>query len=637
MAVFTGGPLQQSDLLAIWTSTMDEGYTEPFLEAGDGGGLEGWNQAFAQLARVSQAIDTSMGSLYILPWSGQTSPPAAGGQKASVTLTLARTLLPHQPLILMAGTLVDDLEPDYSLTGTQLVDTGLAFALASDLIVFPGSSGPVSVVATAARQGYSYNNPTVGAINSIEQPGTQYYNVDAAVVNNNGPIGPSVVATTWIQCFDVPHVFLPSHVGQYLLVTMGTNAGRIGRAISYRAPRGDGIDGGALQIEMLAVVMATSFAGTFQVGELATLGTTGYATIKSSQVVGGQLQLMFVVRCGTQGPGTLVTGTASGATATVRIVYQDDSTLLTTTPSAAPSTESWRVLDWINDWGISISNAAQPSGGVAAVLDYIGARERKLPRQTGESDPIYRQRVATPSDVVSPNAIRRKLNKVLTQGPLGLSWCLREIGTALFPGFFYDWDAYDYDATMMGGLSAGYQPGEKVTQTVGGIVATGRILISTPPVANVPGTPAAGIPIGVANVRGTFVAGVPVVGMTSGFSSTPASVTPSAGVNNTNALNGTGSGSTLWRIYVDYLRMRGYFAVVVQRSGAGDFGFGWGSGAPGVGTPTGFWDIGPNYSDFYDGFPVASANAYRTAYGAVDAIRMGGVFWELLPAAGPCV
>src|ERR1700677_1896344 len=236
MAVFTGGPLQQSDLLTIWKSTMDDGYTEPFVEAGDGAGLEGWNQAFAQLARVSQAIDTSMGSLFILPWSGQTSPPASGAQNATVTLTLTRAGLPHQPLVLMAGTLVDDVEPDYSPEGTQMVDTGLAFALATDLVVFPGSTGPVSVQAVAERPGYSYNNPTVGAISSIEQPGTRYYNVDAAVVNNNqgGPIGPSVVATTWIQCYDVPHVFLPQHVGQYVMVTAGTNAGRIGRAISYR-------------------------------------------------------------------------------------------------------------------------------------------------------------------------------------------------------------------------------------------------------------------------------------------------------------------------------------------------------------------------------------------------------------------
>src|SRR5690606_7130522 len=76
-----------------------------------------------------------------------------------------------------------------------------------------------------------------------------------------------------------------------------------------------------------------------------------------------------------------------------------------------------------------------PSGGVAAVLDEIGD-ERNIPRLEGEQDEEYRLRIAEPSDVVSPNAIRRAGNRVLRS--LGLEVCLREVGSRLLPGMFFD-------------------------------------------------------------------------------------------------------------------------------------------------------------------------------------------------------
>ena len=144
------GPLSQADLLAIWQSTMDDAYVEPFIEAGDGLGLEAWNQLFAQLARVSQAVDVSMQSLFILPWSGQTNPPASGPKRATVELTLARSGRPDLPLILAAGfTWVDEVIPDWSPTGTQPFNSGLRYTLVADVVFEPGESGPLSVLAVA--------------------------------------------------------------------------------------------------------------------------------------------------------------------------------------------------------------------------------------------------------------------------------------------------------------------------------------------------------------------------------------------------------------------------------------------------------------------------------------------------------
>jgi hypothetical protein len=644
---------------------MDESYTEPFIEAGDGGGLEAWNQSFAQLARVSEAVDVSMESLFILPWSGQTNPPASGPNQATVELTISRTGLLEQPLILGAGLIwVDDIEPDYSPTGTQLVNTGLRYYLSEDVVFEPGEMGPLTVTAIAERPGYSYNAPFPGMLNLFEQPGTGYNNIEAAVTANvaTTPISKTALTSTLITCIDVPHVFIPALVGQYITVTQGTNAGQIARINGYTPPPPSDVNGGSVSIEQLVAVHATSFSGTFDDGELVVISgaTTGYATFKHDVQVGSILKASFVLRCGTVAVGSVFTGVSSGAVVTASLIYDDASTWVTTTPAIVPSTEQWRILDWANDWGLTVTNAAQPSGGTAGVLDLLG-RERNMPRLTGEDDTTYRTRIAAVADVVTPNAIKRRLNRVLTQGPLGLAWCFREIGTPLFPGFFYGdgsiyGDFYDYDCQMITGLGggSGYQLYEPVTQTVGGIVATGKILIKgdPPAIPFVPGqAETTGRTLGrqVVGVAGarigySFVAGSPIVGTHTHFHPTPTGVTPSSGqayVNGNGVIQQSATGatsvSTLWRIYVDYLRMRAYFVVTVQRSDDGDFGFAWGSGAPGVGGLVDFWDTGPGWDDFYDGGAIGAAGQYLSAYGAVNLIRAGGVTVEFLPTSGPCV
>jgi hypothetical protein len=720
---FTGGPLSQADLLGIWESVMDDSYTEPFIEAGDGGGLEAWNQAFAQLERVSLAVDVSMQSLFILPWSGQTNPPASGPNQATVELTISRTGLPQQPLILLAGQYVDEVAPDWSATGTQMVVTGLRYYLQTNVVFEPGESGPLTVTAVAERPGYGYNNPLPDSLSLLEQPGTQYYNVDAAVTNTlpSLPVSPGSLAQAQMIVLDVPHVVVPGHVGQYVAFTAGSNIGAVAQMVAFR-PANPGVDGGAVNLALLFSIHASTFSGTFSVGELsqiesttlvtaiavgsngqtlpqatvfvastagfpssgqfvvdgsvvsytgttsgsftgctggtATLATTnpvaaitGYASFVHQVQVGAITKASFVMRSGAVAPTDVILGTQSGASVSVDIVYRDASTLVQT-GTEPPSTESWRVLDWVEDWGLSVSNAEQPSGGTAAVLDLLG-KERNLPRITGEEDDTYRQRVAAIADVVTPNAVKRRLNKTLTQGPLGLSWCFREIGTPLFPGLFLDVDFFDYDAQGVSlSASAGFQPYEPVTQSQGGVLATGKVLFSRAPPSATPGVGvlvpgnagATGIPgirqfgaIAGQRIGYPFVAGVPVRGTISGSTWTPALVLGGLGVQYPGNNPANPPVSNAWRILVDYLRMRGYFAVTVQRSGDGDFGFGWGSGSPGVGALADWWDSGPGWNDFYDGAPLGAAGQNLNAFHAINAIRAAGVFFEILPSSGPCV
>jgi hypothetical protein len=291
-----------------------------------------------------------------------------------------------------------------------------------------------------------------------------------------------------------------------------------------------------------------------------------------------------------------------------------------------------------------VTNAAQPTGGTSAMLDELGY-ERKLPRISGEPDSVYRSRIAVPADTVSPNAVKRMLNRTLTKGE-GLSWCFREVGTPLLPGFFFDSDAYDYDAVTVAGTVAGqFIDGEQVYQLLaGGQVAQGHALTSFP----VPATPfnpgqagttgTVGPPVlyGVADINpqigGRFVVGVPLVGKTSGATVTPTTLGPNSGLNNT----GLNAGSTTWRTWLDFLRMRAYFRVDVQPSDAGEFGFFWGGAASGVGGGFDYWDCAP-FPCFYDGTALVAAHAYLAAYHAVDAIRAAGVFWEMDLMTGPCV
>ncbi len=119
-------------------------------------------------------------------------------------------------------------------------------------------------------------------------------------------------------------------------------------------------------------------------------------------------------------------------------------------------TAKWRILDWVANWGLTVTNAASPTGGRLAMLDALG-EERNIRRSVGESDGAYATRVSTIADVVTPNAIRRAANRVLA--PYGLKCTLREVGSVDLPGLYYDVEllspqdptyafAYDLDYTI---------------------------------------------------------------------------------------------------------------------------------------------------------------------------------------------
>ena len=432
------GPLTQDELKQLWKSVVDQSsYASPLLTQPDSG-IELIEQVHAQLAASSQAVDQTFQSLYILPWSGQTNDPASGAQFATVDLTLTRsgaagTIANGLPLRFQPGLIFDHAPNDYSDDGPIQVLTGRRYLAAQTAVIPPGALGPVTLPAVSEGTSAGYNVPLPGTINLLEQPGSMFSNDGASVV----PIG----SNNRLVLRDEPEVITPDQLGQYVLFTAGSNAGRSARVVAY-VPSVPG-NGGIAILSAEAVFAISGLTGTFQAGENVTLAGSHAVFVWTNG-----LYTLLDWTSGTVFAGT-ITGTLSGATATVVSLLQNP-TLVAETGTAA-----WRILDWVVDLGLQVSNLLSPTGGRLPVLDEIGA-EREIFRSNNETDDVYRERVATPADVVSPNAIIRAINRVLV--PLGIHACFREVGRELFRGFFYDGDptsidpnvafAYDMDFTV---------------------------------------------------------------------------------------------------------------------------------------------------------------------------------------------
>ena len=430
------GPLTRDDLLTIWRSAVDPAYGDAFFAAGDGNGLEVYGQIAEGGARVSSAIETTTQALYVRPWSGQTASPAQGPQKATVTLQLSRTGATNEPLVIGAGLVwFEEQAVEWSDTGTVLVPTGRRYTLDADHVFLPGEAGPFGVTATAERDGWGYNNPLPSTITLVDQIGSGLNNTLGSIVVSL----PTATAGASLVVVDSPDVVVPEHIGQYVLVTSSVvgHAAYVARAVGYSGPVPSASEGGRLAFEMLQAFETTAVTGgPFVVGETVDLknGTAviiGKGRLVAARAGGSGARVAYVLVSGATAPlGGSIAGESSGATAPVSMLTK------TTAPVAENETVAWRVLDWAVDLGVLVTNQLSPVGGRLGFLDQIGA-ERRVFRASGEGDASYAQRVAQIVDTISPNAIRRAVNRVLNA--VGSAGCLREVGDpAYFPGFFYD-------------------------------------------------------------------------------------------------------------------------------------------------------------------------------------------------------
>ncbi len=614
MATPKTGPLTVAELQAIWEATSDPGYWQPLEQAGEGNGFEAHVQAWVQMALASVAIDRTTQALFLLPWSGQSDLPASGPMRATVSLSLTRTGLLNLPLILAAGQLVEEQQVDWGSDGGVTVLTGRRYALQQAVTFEPGQQGPLVVLATAERPGFGYNYPRPGTISRVDQVGAGYSNTLATIRGNGYPsalVLQGFAQQVLVDCQDQPDTFLPDHVGQYLLFTAGANAGAVGRAVAYLPPNPPAT-GGTLQLELQQSILAAAFSGTFQVGEFLVLkngGTiTGYGKLIDAQQVGSNLLVTFTILCGSA--VTTVVGQGSGASATIQV----DQYFPAYTPENA--TASWRVLDWVLDWGLSCTNSLSPAGGRSGDLDVVG-KERNAPRATGEQDSGYRARLAQIGDTVSPNALRRALNRA----DPGLAWLFLEAGTT-FPGCFLDHDALDQDlvAVQAASTTGTFQDGEIAVQNNDGVLTIARALVGRAPAPVVPGPPGAaqtpafaGFQALLPYARQVLTTTNPVVGQRSGASMVLATTTPGLAL------------TDRYRVLFDYLHMRAWFYVGAPLLDQGDPGF-----ALDTHPHDALDTISPMFAAL-DGQPWGNRPVYAAAVNALQAAHAGGVGFDLFP------
>lgn len=460
------GPLTQDELHALWLSVVDrEGYATPLLTNPDSG-IAFIEQSEAQLAAASVAVDETFQSFYILPWSGQTNEPAGGASQATVLLAVTRTgrgvVSAATPLLFQPGVSYDHAPLDFSDDGPIQVLTGRRYLGSGYTAIAPGSLGPVTVTALSEGAAAGYNAPLPGTITVIDQPG--------ATFSNDGATVAVLPSSNRLVFRDEPEVMTPEQVGQYVLFTAGANAGRIARMVGYEASTPG--NGGVAVLAAEATFLVSGTVGAFTPGELATLSSGSTATFLWTDGV----YAIFAWRSGVGLTGT-ITGTVSGATTTIV------STLITPALIAEVATAAWRVLDWAVDLGVVVTNPASPTGGRTPMLDALG-RERHIPRAAGESDDAYRERVATPADVVSPNAIIRAMNRVLV--PLGIHGCFREVGRELLRGFFFDGDptSVDPDVAFAFDMNFTTRPADRYKLLLDYTEFRAFFLISVPPIGD---------------------------------------------------------------------------------------------------------------------------------------------------------
>lgn len=621
------GPLSLQDLLDVWTGAVDAGYRDPIVEAGDGGGLEVHTQAHAQYARVSDAIDRSTQAMFIVPWSGQTNEPASGARSAQVTITFQRnTRYVHVPMALGAGWIyVEEETSDWGENGAETVLTERRYKLKDNLIFHPGDIGPFDVEAEAEEPGEGHNNPVPGSIKRISQVGAAFENDRASVAVQLGSIVGNLLVSTNTAIITTPNqpdTFVPEHVGQYMLFTAGSNAGKLARIVAFFGPDLSVFPaiGSRAALEWIQSVEG-AVVGTFEPGERITRGaTTLIATVAGAR--GSRLSYVLLAT-GLAMPiavGDVLTGSASGATITVSSVLFEQNFV------AETETAAWRIMDWASSWQLTATNALSPAGGVHPWLDELGF-ERNFQRASGEDDETYRQRISAISDVVTPNAIRRTLARTLGNIP----WCLREVGTEYLPGFFYDGDRAFPSAAPHGAVNDPYDLDVVAVDIAPGFynfvgqepVVIEDVTTGFPYVTGYFGRITAGWSLKVIRKTGTLPAVVVGLRVRSLLNSSAFAIA-------TGSTPNTALLTRQYKVWLDYSQFRGFFQVCLPPLGLGEFGFAYDAG------PSNAYDLTSPWNTFFDGYPYRNALVYGRVFQALNEARAGGVLLGLCQSDGSC-
>ncbi len=392
--------LTAADLLRLWRAVVSQEYARQLVEVADSG-VEVIEQLAEQFAAAAGACGRTVAQMFILPHSSQEYPPAAGAARATVTLSLSRSTAFDRLVVIPRGRAVAESVTDASDEGAISVLTGRRYLVTAPVPMLPGIAGPVAYTAEAERIGDGYNLPAPETL-------TRWSNEPTG----SGVGGEVLAGNTF--ALGTGDSLGPDHVGAYLEILGGSNAGALRQVV---AVLGDGL----VSLDSYWTLTGTT-VGAWIAGEPVTRGGSTIGTL-----VGVDGSTVAIDSTATLAAGDVLTGRESGATVTVAS--------LIASPALTPDTLVPWQLRTLTELGIAVSNEQSPTGGRQAWLDELGW-ERMIDRSPQEADDAYRERVAAIPDAVSPNAILRAANRVLA--PYGLSAAFREPGTPTWPGMFYD-------------------------------------------------------------------------------------------------------------------------------------------------------------------------------------------------------
>jgi hypothetical protein len=239
-------------------------------------------------------------------------------------------------------------------------------------------------------------------------------------------------------------------------------------ATRYRGPRGDVVGPafrlaeevtlGAADLEVGVAIEAVrpGFAGNVRASQFVGFAELGRLDVPGASISGNTIATTGAFDRVTRAQaGRLVSfpaGTPNALEGPRRIVAVTDlgggaASVIVSGAPLVTATQDVEILE-LADLGIELVVEDDATGGRAAVLDAIGA-ERNVPRRLGESDTAYRDRVSTLADTVSPAAMLRIAERILS--PLGIGFRLRETRDLdSWPGFVLDVDALDYGGPFEG-------------------------------------------------------------------------------------------------------------------------------------------------------------------------------------------
>lgn len=434
----TSGPLSRAEFEALFASVNDPSYARPFIELGEGKGYEVHTQAMEQFARLSVAVDRTTQSLFLLPWSGQTNEPASGGEQATVTLTVTRSSGARlsREVTLPAGLFIAEEIVDMGVGGGVMVQTGRRFTLDAVEGFDPGDVGPIHIQATAEFVGRAWNNVAPGNLTGIVEVGAGFSRSFASVVPG--------LRSHALVLDPNPDVISADMIGNYVEFTAGVNEGQVRRIVGYVDPNVTSTtpDGGTALLGATGVYHLSTFAGSFLAGELVEQAVTGAtATVvfqRGAYLVADRHTAPNLIT------GALIVGVVSGAVGVCDVIDQEPDLAAEPAPGTAPAA-TWKVLSWVDDFGLVVTNEAAPEGGRAAMLDEL-VGEADVARASGEDDEQLRERGAAPVDLVTPNAVLRAANRVLVR--YGTHAVLREVGLPGLPGLYYDGDPLNPDPAI---------------------------------------------------------------------------------------------------------------------------------------------------------------------------------------------